>query len=138
MDYATVNDVEVRLGRPPANLAESEQWGAWLTDVESIIDERVGGLDQAVTDGRITLGLIVMIEANAVVRRINNPDPTLISTTRTIDDASVTTRREGGATTDDAWLTAYEWGLLIPASSNDAFSTRPGFEPDSLEAAGEL
>jgi hypothetical protein len=71
--YAVPNDVQTRLGRP---LTEDEQAqvAALLTDVEILIKSRVPDLDDQVTDGKIAEEVIIMIESNAVVRLIRNPN----------------------------------------------------------------
>lgn len=132
MTYATVQDVSDRLGRPISEPLEVTQVTKWLADVESIIEARFvrSGLTLA---GQIALGdpslsTVVRVESDAVIRRIYQPLPGRTSTTRSVDDASVTDRWEGSGTYD--WLTDGEWSDLIPSVTAGAFSTRPGFEPD--------
>lgn len=132
MTYATVSDVATRLGRPISDATEVAQVEAWLADVESIIEARFvrAGLTLA---GQIalddpSLAAVVRVESDAVIRRIYQPLPGRTSTTRSVDDASVTDRWEGSGTYD--WLTPGEWSDLLPSVTGGAFSTRPGFEPD--------
>lgn len=132
MTYATVNDVATRLGRPISDPEEIAQVTAWLEDVESIIEARFtrAGLVLAtqIALGAPTLAAVVRVECDAAIRRIYQPLPGRTSTTRSVDDASVTDRWEGQGTYD--WLTDGEWSDLLPSVTAGAFSTRPGFEPD--------
>lgn len=134
MSYADVSDVALRLGRPISEPLEVAQVEVWLDDVESIIEARFlrSGLVLAdqVDDNDPTLATIVRIEAEAVVRRIQNPVFGLTSVTRSVDDASVTERREGE--TYSGWLIDADWEDLFPTVNSQAFSTRPGFETDAV------
>lgn len=127
MAYANLTDVSARLGRPISDPAEVAQVNAWLADVESIIRARIPDLDERVDAGAPSAETVVRIEAEAVVRRIQNPGG-LTSVTRSVDDVQVTERREGAQGT--GWLLDEDWSALLPAASSGAFSTRPGFEPD--------
>lgn len=73
MAYATVADVIARMGRP-LTAAESAQAEVFLNDVELLIKTRIPDLDQKITDGEIEEGIVVMVEANAVMRILKNPD----------------------------------------------------------------
>ncbi len=132
MTYATVQDVSDRLGRPISDPAEVTQVTAWLADVESIIEERFARaglvLSAQIALDNPSLATVVRVESEAVIRRIYQPLPGRTSTTRSVDDASVTDRWEGSGTYD--WLTDGEWSDLLPSATAGAFSTRPGFEPD--------
>jgi hypothetical protein len=135
MSYASAADVAAELGRPASSTAESTQWEAWLDRVERAIERgfRQSGLvlvDQIALD-EPTVFDVVDVEVGAVIRKIQNPSWGVTSTTRTIDDASVTDRREGGdASVDPLALTGDDWAALLPGTDSAAFSTRPGFEPD--------
>lgn len=134
MTYATGSDVEVELGRPAASADETAQWSAWLARVERAIARRFARaglvLADQVTAGNPTVEDVKDAEVAAVVRKITNPLG-LTSVTRTLDDGTVTTRREGLDESDGLALTEAEWESLLPATSSAAFSTRPGFEPDT-------
>lgn len=45
-----------------------------LEDAERLIKSRIPDLDQKITDGDIAVDLVKMIEANAVVRLVRNPN----------------------------------------------------------------
>lgn len=133
MSYANTSDVELELGRPASSSAESAQWQAWLDRVERAIERgfRRSGLvlaDQMAL-GDPTIDDIVDVEVAAVIRRIYAPAPGRTSTTRSVDDASITDRFEGDTYGLD--LTDDEWTSLLPGSDAQAFSTRPGFDPDT-------
>lgn len=73
MAYATIADVESRIGRD-LSTEEEAQVTELLEDVETLIRVRIPDLDERVADGRIPERLVVMVEVNAVVRVIRNPD----------------------------------------------------------------
>ena len=139
MTYATLADVSARLGRPITLTAEVTQVETWLDDVEDQIVARFtrAGLvltDQIALDDP-TLATVIRVEAEAVLRRIDRPIPGRTSTTRSIDDASVTDRWEGQSSSYE-WLTESGWSDLLPFVTSGAFSTRPGFEPDTTLPPG--
>lgn len=134
MSYAQASDVEVELGRPASSETETAQWEAWLDRVERSIERgfRRSGLvldDQIALDDP-TAQDVMDVEVAVVIRKIQAPDWGVTSTTRTIDDASITDRREGGTVGDPLDLNNDDWTSLLPGSDSGAFSTRPGFEPD--------
>lgn len=134
MSYATVTDVSNRLGRPISDAAEITQVETWLADVEDMISARFirAGLDLATQVGLNdpSMATVIRVESDAVIRRIYRPQPGRTSTTRAVDDATVTDRWE--AETYDDGLTSGEWDDLLPGiSGTGAFSTRPGFEADT-------
>ena len=137
MAYATLTDVSTRLGRPISDATEVAQVSAWLDDVESTIAARFlrAGLDVAtsIANGTPTLATVIRVESEAVIRRIYQPLPGRTSTTRSVDDASVTDRWES-AQASSGWLTDADWTDLLPLSTSAAFSTRPGFETDDITA----
>lgn len=137
MTYATDSDVAVEIGRPASSTEETDQWNAWLARVERAIARRFSRaglvLADQVTAGSPTADDVKDIEVAAVVRKITNPLG-LTSVTRTLDDGTVTTRREGTDDGDGLMLTEDEWEILLPATSAAAFSTRPGFDPDVAPA----
>lgn len=73
MAYAEVADVEARLGR---DLDESEAIIAAqrLEDVELLILSRIPNLIALVTDGALSEAVVTMVEADAVIRVLRNPD----------------------------------------------------------------
>lgn len=73
MAYATSEDVEVRFMRP---LDEDEKRvvAARLEDAELLLRSRIPDLDEKVTAGVLDQALVVMVEAEMVLRLIRNPD----------------------------------------------------------------
>lgn len=132
MTYASVSDVEVELGRAASSTEEAMQWDAWLERVERSIVRRFTRAGLVLADQVMlsdpSAGDIKDVEVAAVIRKIQNPTG-VTSVTRSVDDASVTTRREGTSDTG-LDLSDSEWDLLLPFGDSEAFSTRPGFEPD--------
>lgn len=125
MAYAEVADVTTRLGRPPVDQAESDQWTAWLEDIEAIINGRFN-LTDAVTAGKPTEPVVVLVEANAVIRKINNPTG---KRSERIDDYYYDYGESGSSS--GLFLTDEEWALLAPVGLPDgAFTIRPyGVDP---------
>lgn len=73
MAYASSSDVQDRLGRPLTD-DETTQVEALLNDAEVLIKTKVPDLEDQVTAGDLDEAIVVMIEANAVVRLIRNPN----------------------------------------------------------------
>lgn len=73
MAYATPADVEARIGRE-LTPEETIQVGELLEDVEALIKLRIPDLDAKVADGTIPERIVVMVEVNAVVRVLRNPE----------------------------------------------------------------
>lgn len=138
MTYATTTDVETELGRTAASATEAAQWQAWLDRVERAIVRRFTRASLVLADeiaaGNLTADDVADVEIAAVVRKITNPSG-LTSVTRSIDDATITTRREGDETREGLEITAQEWATLLPGAESEAFSSRPGFEVDSTFAS---
>lgn len=73
MEYATVEDVEMRIGR---ELSDSERGlaASLLGDALLIIYARCPDLDERVDSGEISADVVRMIQANMVVRVLRNPE----------------------------------------------------------------
>jgi hypothetical protein len=139
--YALLADVSTRLGRPITLAAEIAQVNAWLGDVEASIVSRFtrAGLvlaDQIALDDPAQ-AIVVRVEAESVIRRILRPRPDITSTTRSVDDGTITDRWEG-QTSEFEWLTDADWSDLMPFVTSGAFSTRPGFEADTVTSEAWL
>jgi len=127
MTYASVADVAAELGRPvPTDDPTVAQWGRWLTRVENQILARIPDLHARVAAGSPTADLVADIEATAVARKALNPEG-LRSTTRSIDDGSVTKTVDQARSAGELELTDDEWALLLPRPSRGAFTIRPGW-----------
>lgn len=73
MAYATTADVEARLGRP-LDASETTIVETRLNDVELLIRSRIPDLDTKVADGTIDVEIVIMIESEAILRLIRNPE----------------------------------------------------------------
>lgn len=130
MAYATAADVEIEIGRPASSTAETAQWEAWLERVERTIRRRFTragyDLDDQVAMNEPSEADVIDVEVARVVDKANNPSG-YTSTTRSIDDASVTTRREGVESGDGLTITDAEWESLLPTPPKRAraFSIMP-------------
>ena len=120
MAYATITDVSTRLGRPIVDPSEVAQVEAWIGDVESLILARLPGLPDAVTAGLPTAATVAMVEANAVIRKIKNPDGKVAEG---IDDYNY--RLNENARKGELFLTDDEWALLAPGSPSGAWTISP-------------
>jgi hypothetical protein len=102
VSYATVADVEHRMGRPLAD-PERELSAALLGDAETLLRARIPDLDQRAQRDDYRR-LVVMVEAAAVVRVLRNPGG---YRSETAGDYSYTvdTRAAAGYLTvlDDEW-----------------------------------
>src|SRR5690625_5897966 len=105
MTYGTVEQVATELGRSPSSITDTErlQWQQWLDQVERTIEGRFRrvGLDLA---AQVALGdpeaeTVADVEVAVVARKVRNPEGTT-STTVSVDDGSVTKRREGSKIDD--------------------------------------
>lgn len=72
MAYATVDDVEARLGRE-LDEQEARIVTTRLNDAELLIRARIPDLDARIADGRLDVMTVRMIEAEAVLRLVRNP-----------------------------------------------------------------
>lgn len=120
MAYATITDVSTRLGRPITDPSEVAQVGAWIGDVESLILARLPGLPAAIIDGTPTATTVAMVEANAVIRKIKNPDGKVAEG---IDDYNY--RLNENARKGELFLTDDEWALLMPGQPSGAWTITP-------------
>lgn len=126
MPYATVEDVAARLGRPIATDSEIAQVEAWLSDVELIVRSRIPNLSDLVTAGNPSHQVVVMVESNAVIRKIQNPDG---KASERIDDYYY--QLDANAARGDLFLTDIEWDLLMPdTGSGRSFTITPYGLPD--------
>lgn len=123
MAYATWMNVQDRFGR---QLTDSErlQVEEWLGDIEDTILGRIPNLAALIADGTLKQRTVVKIEAEAVRRRLDNPQGKL---TERIDDYSWT--RDSSTASGSLYLTDEEWAELTPSASSDAFSIRLAYEP---------
>jgi hypothetical protein len=117
-------DVAVALGRPITSATEIAQVEWWLSGVELLIGAKLGDLTALDQD------VLRYVEAEAVVAKVRRGDSRVNSKTVSIDDGSVTERFETGVQTSD--ISDEWWALLNPSVGSGFYSTRPGFEPDTM------
>lgn len=125
MTYASVADVADELGLPtPTDEPTVAQWNRWLTRVENQILDQIPDLHDRVAAGKPTAELVADIEAAVVARKAQNPEG-LRSTTRSIDDGSVTKTIDQERSAGELELTDREWARLLPRRRRGAFTIRP-------------
>lgn len=120
MTIANVADVSTRLGRPITSADEIAQVNAWLTDAENLILARIPDLLERVADGKPSADVVKAIEANAVIRKIQNPEGKVAEG---VDDYNY--RFNEHVRRGEIFLTDDEWGLLLPGSPDGAWTIRP-------------
>ncbi|RTL64435.1 MAG: hypothetical protein EKK42_24490 [Pseudonocardiaceae bacterium] len=106
MSYATTDDVAARLGRQ-LDPAELTIVSARLDDVERLIRTRVPDLDVRVSSGALSAAVVVMVEADAVLRVVRNPDGVVSET-----DGNYSRQLNHAAATGVLSLLPEEWRLL--------------------------
>lgn len=121
MAYATVSDVAARLGRPISDDLEVLQVETWLDDLEAVILARVPDLAERVLDGAPTAAVVAAIEANAVIRKMKNPDGVVSEGNDVYNYRLNENARKG-----ELFLTDDEWALLLPGGGSGAFTIVPG------------
>ena len=121
MAYATYQDVEARLGR---TLDTSEQTivNTRLNDVELMIRYRIPDLDTKVSTGVIDPALIVMVECDAILRLIRNPEGYTAET-----DGNYSYQISTQVASGRLDIFPNEWALL--GVRNGAFTIRPNLSP---------
>ena len=124
MTYAVIADVSTRLGRPIIDALEVAQVNAWLGDIEGQILARIPNLAELIAAGDPTIANVVSVEANAVIRKIKNPNGYV---SEGVDDYNY--RLNENARKGELFLTDDEWDLLTPTGSSAAFTIRPYGEP---------
>ena len=118
MAVVTVSDVAVALGRPISDEDEVAQVDWWISSAELQIRNRLG--DLAALDQETLIYVVV----EAVAAKAQNPEGNQYEA---IDDYRYGLPAESRRVTIlDEW-----WQMLSPTTSTGAYSTRPGFEPDT-------
>src|SRR5690349_4350472 len=110
MAYATIADVELRLGRD-LTTEEEAQVTELLEDVEAMIRYRIPDLDEKVANGTLPERLVVMVEVNAVVRVLRNPEAYVSET-----DGNYSYTRSSSGASGYLELTPQEWDWLFGGS----------------------
>ena len=125
MALATIEAVEIELGRPITDQAKRQQVESWIRRVEAIVIGRCPDIEQRIADGDLDAALVASVIAGAVVRKIRNPDGKV---QEGVDDYSY--RLNENTRKGELFLTDEEWGLICPSVVSGAFTVRPHFEPD--------
>lgn len=105
MAHATFADVEARYPEVDASLATQVE--TLLDDVEILILQRIPDLDAQITAGTISERMVVMVECNAVIRVLRNPDA-LVSET----DGNYSYMRSAAHASGMLEILTDEWDLL--------------------------
>lgn len=104
--YAEPVDVAARLGRS-LEPSESVLVATRLEDAELLIKSKIPDLAQQITDGDIDVEIVKMIEANAVVRLVRNPNAYTGET-----DGNYSYQINWKTATGELELLDNEWALL--------------------------
>ncbi|MGW6624208.1 Gp19/Gp15/Gp42 family protein [Nocardia sp. NPDC055002] len=106
MAYAVANDVAVRWARVMSPEEEALVL-ARLEDVERMIKRRLPDLAARIADGRLLEEDVVMVEADAVLRLVRNPEGYLSET-----DGNYTYMLQTGTVSGRLSVLPEEWELL--------------------------
>jgi len=106
MSYATTTDVAIRLRRE-LTVDEIPFVTELLEDVEALIKLRIPDLDARVDSGSLPERVIVMVEVNAVVRLITNPEAFIEEV-----DGNYSYRRSEEGVAGYLTILDVEWGWL--------------------------
>lgn len=106
MSYAEVTDVEARLGRD-LDEYESTIVEARLNDVELVIKSRIPDLVQKIDDTKLSVDVVKMVEADAVIRHLRNPEGIVGET-----DGNYSYQLNWATVKGSLELTTEEWRLL--------------------------
>ena|SRR5690242_6226480 len=117
MAYATVADVEARLGRE-LTPDEENQATVLLEDVEGMIRARITDLDERVAANPNYERIVIMVEANAVLRVIRNPDAYVSET-----DGNYSYQRAAAGASGMLEILPVEWDWL--GGGSDMFQIVP-------------
>lgn len=123
MAYANLSNVSTRLGRAISDPDEVKQVNAWLGDANRAILRRIPNLDARVDAEEINADDVSQVEAQAVIRKIKNPDG---HTYESVDDS-----RWGlaeGHALDEITILDSEWAMLMPGAAGTpsaAFTISP-------------
>lgn len=121
MAYASVEDVEARLGRD-LDTGESQIVSTRLNDIELMIRYRIPDLDTKVATGVIDPQVIVMVECDAILRLIRNPEGFTAET-----DGNYSYQISTQVASGKLDVFPNEWALL--GIRNGAFTIRPNLAP---------
>jgi hypothetical protein len=121
MSYATPEDVEARLGRE-LEASEAQIVNTRLNDVELMIRYRIPDLDTKVATGVIDPQVIIMVECDAILRLIRNPDGYTAET-----DGNYSYQISSQVASGKLDIFGNEWALL--GVRNGAFTIRPSLAP---------
>lgn len=106
MTYAVLSDVQTRLGRP-LTADETTQVPILLGDVELEIESKIPDLADKITAGTVKQDVVVLVEANAVVRILRNPNGYTSET-----DGEYTYQINYKLNSGELNITDKEWALL--------------------------
>ena len=120
MAYASIADVEARLGR---QLTPEEETVVTvrLNDVETMIRARIPNLDELIADGDLDVDIVIMVEAEAVLRLIRNPEGYMSEV-----DGNYSYQRNQRVASGALEILDLEWALLGLTSS--VFVISPVFD----------
>lgn len=120
MAYATPTDVSHRLGRPLSE-DETAQVSTLLNDAEILIQAKIPDLDDKIAADEISSQTVIMVESNAVVRLVRNPNGYTSET-----DGTYSYGINWKLATGSLTITDHEWSLLGVSSGVFTISVAPG------------
>jgi hypothetical protein len=121
MAYASTSDVEARLGRS-LDSSEATIVATRLNDVELLIRNKIPDLDTKVSEGNPDVEVVIMIEAESVLRLIRNPDGYTAET-----DGNYSYQISARVASGRLDILPEEWALL--GFKSGAFTIKPYLGP---------
>jgi hypothetical protein len=115
--YAIVTDVEDRFVRA-LDVDERRVVGTRLGDAELVIKNRIPDLDDRIAEGTLSAAVVVMVEAEMILRLIRNPDGYTQETDGNYS-YSISSRVASGVLD----VQSHEWSLL--GVNGGVYSIRP-------------
>jgi hypothetical protein len=109
-------------------MAETAQVTALLSDVEIIIRARIPDLDDKITDGDVLLDVVIMVEANVVVRLMRNPDGFIAES-----DGNYSYQKSGKLASGALEILDHEWSLLGVSSEVFMVNVNPRMSRAHIE-----
>lgn len=108
MPYADASDVITRWGVNPAEVSAEDTAliTSRISDAELLIRHKLPDLDQRITDGVLSADIVALVETNAVLRVVRNPEG------RAQESDGNYSYMTGAESSGKLEITAEEWTLL--------------------------
>lgn len=130
MSLAVPQDVASRLGRE-LTPEETTQVATLLADAELLIRARIKNLDDLISTGALDRALVIMVEANSVMRVVRNPEGF-----KSEVDGNYSYEFASSVASGHLEILDYEWSLL--GVTDRIFFIHPRLPRPTLKAPPEF